>query len=373
MKQFFTIALVGLLMSFGYAQDSLYINVTAQITNETVVDALNGAIDVTVTEGVAPFQFSWDNGANTEDISGIAAGIYTLTVLDAEQTSGTFSFTVGVDSNPNDSTNTDSTNTDPCFGFYGNTYPVYTSYEGANDGEINLVVYGGTAPYMYAWDSGETTEDLSGLAEGYYVVDVTDANGCSFTQSDYVYSAIDDSNMWNNPVDTFTVNEPIDSCFATTVNDVVVTDYQVLEDSIAVTWNLFDIDGNLLASFTINYDGTIDAAGVYNFDITFVPCNKSLNSNTTYSAQIYIDPAVATGVKQINTISSKLIIYPNPVKDILTIKGKNITTIQIMDINGRTVKILNSNNTIETIDVSSLNQGIYFVKVGTKVQKLIKL
>ena len=48
---------------------------------------------------------------------------------------------------------------------------------GANTGAIDLTITGGTAPYLFEWDNGATTEDLTGLAQGKYQVYVEDVNG----------------------------------------------------------------------------------------------------------------------------------------------------------------------------------------------------
>ena len=380
MKQIFTTIAMVLMVSLGIAQNdttSIYL-ANVNITNESAVDAADGAIDITVAGGEGYYNYSWGNSEGsiniiTEDVTGLIAGVYYVEVWEGND-QASFTFTVAVEGGENP---IDTTETDPCFGFYATTNVTYVTSPDATDGAIDLTVFGGEAPYTYNWETGETTEDLFYLAEGYYEVLVEDANGCATYQSDYVYYYNDnDTNMWDNPVDTFEIEEPIDSCFEVTVNSVVIEEYEVIEDSISITWNLYDIDGNLIATFSVNYNGEITEAGVYNFDIVFVECNgnnKAMNSGASYSGQLYIDPAVATGVKQINTISSEFNIYPNPAKDILTIKGQNISTVEIMDINGKIVKTINNASNGTTVNVSSLTQGIYFVKMGNKVQKLVKL
>ena len=47
----------------------------------------------------------------------------------------------------------------------------------SNDGNINLSLTGGTAPYTYNWSNGATTQDISNLTAGSYSVSVTDAVG----------------------------------------------------------------------------------------------------------------------------------------------------------------------------------------------------
>lgn len=70
------------------------INLGFSVTNESFPGANNGAVDLSVTGGTPAYSYLWSNGATTEDISGLAAGTYTVTVSDANNCTETGSATV---------------------------------------------------------------------------------------------------------------------------------------------------------------------------------------------------------------------------------------------------------------------------------------
>ncbi|MCS6990621.1 MAG: T9SS type A sorting domain-containing protein [Chitinophagales bacterium] len=122
----------------------------------------NGTIDLTVSGAQGSVSFLWNDGATTEDRTGLTAGTYTVTVTDQGGCQATISFTV---------------NQPAVLGMTGVVNNV--SITGGSDGSIDVTVSGGTAPYSFLWNDGATTEDRTGLSAGTYTVTVTDANGCS--------------------------------------------------------------------------------------------------------------------------------------------------------------------------------------------------
>lgn len=72
--------------------------VTPVIANETCINACDGSIQTTVTNGLAPYTYSWSNGATTSALSNVCPGNYTVTVSGANGCSviETFTVTAGI-------------------------------------------------------------------------------------------------------------------------------------------------------------------------------------------------------------------------------------------------------------------------------------
>lgn len=138
------------------------VNAIADITNTICSGEENGAIDLTVTGGVSPYQYSWSNGATTQDISNLTAGDYTVSITDQRGCVREYTYTIQEPSQPQVSVNIK---------------------RGAdNQSIVEAEVSGGLAPYTYMWSTGSTNPYISVLP-GNYTLKVTDNNGCSTTIS----------------------------------------------------------------------------------------------------------------------------------------------------------------------------------------------
>ena len=124
-----------------------------------------GSADLSVTGGSTPYSFLWDNGAMLEDISGLPANSYGVTITDVNgcsvNTTATVTGTPDVD---------------------GNAAVTDNLCNGASEGAIDLNVLTGTAPYSYMWSDGNTDEDRTALVAGTYSIEVSDANGCTWNE-----------------------------------------------------------------------------------------------------------------------------------------------------------------------------------------------
>ncbi|MBK7148448.1 MAG: gliding motility-associated C-terminal domain-containing protein [Bacteroidetes bacterium] len=145
-------------------------NLATAVTNVTCNGANSGAVQLTVTGGVAPLSFVWSNGASTQNVGNIAAGNYSVTVTDGSSCNATASATVA---QPTAIQVSSSATAVSCFG--------------GSNGTIQVTVAGGTPGvgnvYQYLWNSGESTSSLTNKTAGSYTVSVTDAASCQATAS----------------------------------------------------------------------------------------------------------------------------------------------------------------------------------------------
>jgi len=72
----------------------------------------------------------------------------------------------------------------------------------SGDGQVSTLIDGGTIPYNFEWNTGDTADKIEDLGAGTYIVTVTDGNGCTAIDSTIVTVAVSiESNITGTSVD----------------------------------------------------------------------------------------------------------------------------------------------------------------------------
>jgi gliding motility-associated-like protein len=148
----------------GVSKDTVVVTASSGFTSQTFT-TVRSCLDSTtatinVTGGTPSFTYSWSGGQTTQTVSGLMAGVYTVTVIDAAGCQTIDSVTVVN---------------------MGVLSATYTSQNilCSTLGSISLNVTGGASPYDYTWSSGDSTQNITNITTpATYSVTVTDANGC---------------------------------------------------------------------------------------------------------------------------------------------------------------------------------------------------
>jgi hypothetical protein len=145
-------------------------------TNETSTGANDGTANANASGGTAPYTYLWSNLSSTPTINGLAPGIYSVTVTDANGCVKVGSYNV-TPAGCNLSVAVTGTNST-------------TTSISSGDGTATATVSGGNPPYTYLWNTGASLSSISELAVGTYSVVVREENNTNPTCEVWSYYTV---------------------------------------------------------------------------------------------------------------------------------------------------------------------------------------
>lgn len=191
--------------------DSSSLNLSLSKTD--VTGFCNGSVTANVSGGQSPYVYSWSTGHTTSSKINLCAGLYVITVTDANGCTRQQGITV----------NNDTSSVTPCDSSNLNLVLNQINANGSCNGTATANVTGGSSPYIYNWSHGGTTAHVNNLCVGSYSLLVTDASGCTRSGSLFI---INDST--------------VSPCLTTTIS---------------ITLNVFNANGGCNGSLTSSVGG----------------------------------------------------------------------------------------------------------------------
>ena len=220
-------------------QQPAALNIISQQTNVSCFGDATGSITITTQGGTGAYDYQWSTGANTSTISSLSSGVYDVTIMDANNCSLAEQFTI----------------TEP------SQLQVSVTM---NQNQLTGVVSGGSPSYTYEWQLNNqtvsTSSSMTAQQTGYYVLTVTDANGCVESKTQYYEQPSVDVEQ-NSSLDIKVYPNPA----STTVT------LELSSDMVKTQFKLLDARGRVVRKGKVNNKTTINienlSSGMYIMEV----------------------------------------------------------------------------------------------------------
>ena len=132
-------------------------------------DANDASIDLNLTGGIAPITVLWsDDPSAGIQRNNLSPGSYTVSIIDSDTDQCPIEETFIITNPPELAVTSIVNDAIDC--------------DVSNSGSIELDVSGGTQPYTFLWNTGQTSEDIFNIPSGDYSVEIKDSRGCTINR-----------------------------------------------------------------------------------------------------------------------------------------------------------------------------------------------
>ena len=282
---------------------------TFTATNNKCFGDSQGMIDLAITGGVGGYNIAWSNGETTQNITGLNAGNYYVTITDS-----------------NGCEKTDSAVVLEPVRMVADLTVKDVSCNGDRDGSITIAMTGGTPPFTYSLDGDKFygSSTLIALKAGDYSVTIKDVKGCLHTTET-------------------TVHEPPALSVDILVYGLSLDEHMInYGDSIPIEADVMNAQGNVMITWSAAWCGTLFANGVSDCDET--PMNKSLWAKPDYTNDYFVLVVDDKGCEaedhlQVHVKKERRVLVPtgfspngDGMNDLLPVHGKAGTMIKLFQV-----------------------------------------
>jgi hypothetical protein len=197
---------------------------------------------------------------------------------------------------------------------------------------------------------------------------------------------ISDSSLWYYSPQTFADPVVVTTVAATAITSASATlnatleqgDYTVTSAGFmykaASEANFTSVDVAIAANLSHALTGLTQGT-TYQYKAFAVYINDTVSNTTdTVYGKVVSFVASTIAIEEAMTLENSISVYPNPVKDALTIKTNNnsLLSVELTDLNGRVIRQTTVNTLQYTMEVSTLASGIYLLKIHTDTGSVSK-